>query len=302
MRSSDLTLRKLEVFVAVAKKGSMTDAANELKMSQPAVSMAISGLEETLNEVLFDRAGGRIRLNEKGKAFLPRILDLLAHLEDIQGDLGDGDGGLSGSLHVGASRTVSSYLMPPVLQGFAERNPDVRLVMEVGNAQNIIDRMERYEIDAGFVAGYCHSPDIAKIRWGTDQLCVVAAPDCHPGNGGSVTAETLEKQPWILREQGSNTREVFEHALEPCGVNLRVRMELALNEAVKRAAEAGLGWACLSRSAVHKEIAEGQLVEVPVPFLTLERHFYILVHQEVRLPRALKQFVRFAREHEAVPG
>ena len=79
-------------------------------------------------------------------------------------------------------------------------------------------------------------------------------------------------------------------------------MELALNEAVKRAAEAGLGWACLSRSAVHKEIAEGQLVEVPVPFLTLERHFYILVHQEVRLPRALKQFVRFAREHEAVPG
>jgi DNA-binding transcriptional LysR family regulator len=300
--SLNLTLRQMEVFEAVARHGNVTRASRELLLSQSAVSMALSELEKQLGEKMFDRRGRKLILNESGRVLLPPVVEVLARAEEISSLFIRPGGGLAGRLRVAASSTVGNYLIPGILGQFAADYPDTRVLLEVGNSSQVIEQVLHFESDLGIIEGFCHHPDIETIPWRKDRLIVFARPD-HPLCGRKrIRAQDLGAARWILREQGSGTREVFEAAIAGKLDGLQVFLELGHTEAIKQAVEAGLGISCLSELTLRRAMAAGALVELKAPFLNLERDFCLLLHKEKYRTKIMKAFLSYCRRSSGRKG
>jgi DNA-binding transcriptional LysR family regulator len=290
-----ISLRQLEAFVAAARRGNVTRAAQDLCLSQPAASQALADLETQLGEKLFDRRGRRLHLNASGRALLPLAADVLDRARDLRERFRAG-GALSGELRVGASSTVGSYLLPVLMGRFVAAHPSLRATLEVANSAAIVQALLRYEIDVGFSEGGCRHEDVEALPWRADALVVVASADHPLALRSRVALRALEGEAWILRERGSGTRDTFEQALAGRLPAPRVLLELGHTEAVKQAVAAGLGLGCLSRLAVERELRRGELKALPVADLPLARQLSILIHRRRHRSRALKELLRVACE------
>lgn len=290
-----ITLRQLEAFVAAARHGNVTRAAQDLCLSQPAASQALADLETQLGEKLFDRRGRRLLLNASGRALLPLAVDVLTRAIELRQLFASG-GEFGGELHIGASSTVGSYLMPVLMGRFVTSHPGVRATLEVANSDAIVRALLRFEVDVGFSEGSCLHDDIEALPWRMDSLVVLAAADHPLARRTRVDLDELVGEAWILRERGSGTREAFERATSGRLGGVRVLLELGHTEAVKQAVAAGLGLGCLSRLAVERELRHGELKALPVTGLRLERRLTILVHRRRYRSRVLDELLRFCSE------
>ena len=174
-----VTLRQMEVFVAIARHGNVTRAAAEVFLSQSAASMALSEMEKQLGGNLFDRQGKRLLVNERGRSLLPRAQEVLARVQEIEELFGDHDGRLAGDLKIGASSTIGNYLIPRIFGDFVHAHPETRLSLDVGNTERVVGEVKRFHVDLGFIEGFCHDQAIETIPWERDQLVVFASPH-HP--------------------------------------------------------------------------------------------------------------------------
>jgi len=281
----NITLRQLEVFVAVAAHGHVGKAADALGVSQSAVSMALSDFERSVGERLFDRVSRSVLLNERGRALLPRSVAVIEQAREIEEE--GSRGGRSGHIRVGASTTVGNYLLPGIIGSFASAEPGIRVSLEVGNTSEIAARLEAHAIDLAFVEGPVSDTNIAVSRWMEDELVAFAAPNLVP------PVPEPEGMQWIMREPGSGTREVFERAMAQAGLAVHVRMELGHTEAIKKAVEAGLGYGCLSRLAVERELALGYLAAVSMPEVDLKRELSMLLLSGKHVTATLGAFMEF---------
>lgn len=274
-----VTFRQLQVFVAVARSGTVSTAAQELHLSQSATSQALSDLERQLGVALFDRLGRRLQLNDVGHRLLARgerILDELAQFVDTAREP---EGGLQGTLNVAASATVGTYLLPTLAGRFSELHPGVDLQLRLRNTGEVMADVLRFDADLGLIEGQCSEARLASEVWCWDEMVVVCAPQ-HPLAGRQrLSDEDLQSAQWILRERGSGTRAMFEAAIHHHVDRLRVRMELGQHEAIKQAVRAGFGLGCLSRLSVAGELARGELVELDSD-LALRRSFSLVWHPE----------------------
>jgi DNA-binding transcriptional LysR family regulator len=261
-----LTLRELEVFVAIAEQHSVTRAARAVALSQSAASQALAQLESAVGVSLFDRVG-------RGRA----LLDDAQALQDAL--LG---GALS--LRLGASTTIANYLLPQRLAALRRQQPDCRLSLHVANTRDIVAAVLACSVDFGLVEGPCQHPELEVIPWLDDELTLIAAPD-HPLAHRPLSAAELADAPWLLREPGSGTREAVERALLPSLGRLRVEMELGDSEAIKRAVAAGLGVSCLSRRVAAELLTSGALVELRADLPVLTRTLW-RIHRRDRPPGA----------------
>lgn len=283
-----VTLKQMEVFVAVAQEGTVLKAAERLKVTQSAASMSLADFERQLEQQLFDRVGRRIVLNDIGRQFLPKVLDILARAEEIEHLAGNA---LQSKLRIGASLTIGNYLIPTLIGRFMRDHPGSQLSLDVGNTRHVIDQLEKFHIDIGFIEGFCHSPDIDVIPWRQDELVIFAGMQ-HPLAGkAEVDIEELSRVEWILREPGSGTREVFDNAVMGKLLNLRLVLELGHTEAIKLAVESGLGVGCLSGISLKEAFERGSLCPIPTPYLDLRRQFYILVHRQKYRSLGLEAFL-----------
>ncbi len=286
----NITLRQLEVFCAIAHRGNVSRAAEDASISQSAASMALAELERQLGELLFDRFGKKLALNENGKLLRPRALELLARTHEIEGMFTDADG-TGGELKTGASSTIGNYLMPGILSRFSHEHPRARIALRVGNTEQIIAAVLACEIDVGFIEGPCSDPNIETRIWREDELIVFA----HPGHSLAAKKKVLPKDlvsaEWVLRERGSGTRSIFERAVESLPGSLSIRHELGHSEAIKRAVKNGLGISCLSRLTVQEDLENGTLVELKTPFLQLRRNLYILLRKDKYMTGTLRLFL-----------
>ena len=285
--------RQLEVFVATAREGSLSRAAQAIALSQSAASTALGELEKQFGALLFDRIGKSLRLNALGTQLLPRavaILDQAGELEDL---LAGGAG--FGRLRVGATLTIGNYLAVLVVAEFLARHPDSRVHLEVRNTATIVHDVANLDLDLGLIEGQCNDGAVLTEPWVDDELVVFTRPD-HPLAGqGAVPLDALLRQPWILREAGSGTRQAVEQALRERFSALTVRMELEHTEAIKRAVEAGLGVGCISRLALRDAFRRGSLVPLECPELDLRRGFHFVWHRQKRQSAAAKEFVALCR-------
>ncbi|MCF6179820.1 MAG: LysR family transcriptional regulator [Geopsychrobacter sp.] len=291
-----MTFRQLEVFVAVAKTGNVTRAAEVLRISQSAVSMSLAELERLLGEKFFDRRGKRLVMNDQGRALIPKAVGVLAQAAEIETFFSGRNDRLTGLLRVGASSTIGNYLMPRIFGDFTASYADARIALDVGNTEHIVQELLRFNIDIGFIEGLCHQPTIETIPWRRDDLAIHVGAEHPLAQQKSVTADDLCQARWILREQGSGTREIFEAALAGKLDSLRVALELGNTEAIKEAVEAGLGISCLSLLATRRARLSGALVALKTPFIDLQRNFYLLLHREKYQTRLLRRFMAFCEE------
>jgi len=298
-----LTLRQLQIFTAVARRGSTAGASLDVALSQSATSSAINELERVLGLRLFDRAGKRLLLNDNGRTLLPRaqsVLDgALAFEEAARGGTEQVQ-----ALRIGASTTIGNYVLPALLGRFLDggqrRADGWRSSVAIGNTATICEAVAAFELDVGLIEGPCHETTLIARPWIQDELVIVAAPHSAliaSGPASAVALRALRAAVWLVRESGSGTREATDLALLPHLHGYARLIELASTEAIKHAAAEDLGITCLSRWAVADWLEAGRLVEVPTRLPRLRRQCYLVTHRDKQPTAALTAFVGRARAH-----
>ena len=281
-----LSLRELEVFVAVADQETVTAAADSVSLTQSAASQALAALEAGLAARLFDRVGRRLVLNEYGRLLLPRARAMLDAAQDMQ-RLFDSDAALH--VRVGASSTIANYLLPAQIARFQQQHAQARMELVVGNTADVVEAVAGFKVDMGYVEGPCHHPDIVVEPWQDDTLVVFAAAT-HPLAQGPVSLSQLAQSLWVLRERGSGTREEVEHLLLPHLGGFAEVMDMGHSEAIRRTVAAGLGVSCLSLHVVQELLDSGQIVAVPAPLPKLQRTLYRIHHKNKSQTRGMEIF------------
>lgn len=295
-----MTLDQLRIFVAVAEREHVTQAAAALNLTQSAVSAAIAALEARHALQLFDRVGRRIVLTEAGRLFLDEARAVLARASQAERLLGDLAGLRRGTLRLGASQTVANYWLPRLMQRFRAEHPGVDLTLAAGNTAEVVRLVHDARVDLGFVEGVIDDAVLSVRALPGDDLALVVAPGHDWARRPPAGAADLKAGPWVLREPGSGTRAVLEDALARQGLtpgDLDVALELPSNEAVRTAVEAGAGAAILSTLVVQSSLASGRLLRVP--FALPPRPFHVLRHKERHLSLAELRFLDLAGAADA---
>lgn len=297
-----LTLRQLQIFVAVARSGSTTAASAAIALSQSATSSAVNELERLLSLRLFDRAGKRLLLNDNGRALLPRALALLDGAAGIEQMSRDGSAQAQ-SLRIGASTTIGNYVLPKLLARFVTaqqpgRAGAWRSKVMIDNTAAICDAVAEFELDAGLIEGPCHQAALLVSPWLQDELVVVASPDSGVARssqaGERIPVRVLRELVWLVREAGSGTREATDQGLLPHLRSFRRSIELGSSEAIKHAVAEGLGVACLSSWVVDEWIKAGRLCRLATTLPRLLRQCHLVAHREKQPTPALLAFVEQA--------
>jgi DNA-binding transcriptional LysR family regulator len=282
-----MTLEQLRVFVAVAERLHVTQAARALNLAQSAASHAIAALEARYDAKLFNRVGRRIELTEAGQIFLIEARAVLARTEAAQLALSEYGNLQRGTLSIEASQTIAGYWLPRHLVAFRRAHSQIQIRLAIGNSAQVAAAVEAGTAELGFVEGAVDSEHFTSSRVARDQLVVVVGRDHVWAGRPRLAPRDLVKSEWVLREVGSGTRSVFEDALAHLGINprtLRVPLELPSNEAVRAAVEAGLGATAISSSVAAPSIEAGLLHQVPLRLP--EREFHVLRHRDRYRSRA----------------
>jgi DNA-binding transcriptional LysR family regulator len=296
MKAPIMTLEQLRVFVEVAERLHMTQAAAAVNLTQSAASAAIHALEARLEAPLFDRVGRRLELTEAGRVLLPEAKAILSKALSAEQALAELQDLLRGRLRIWASQTIAGYWLPPYLYRFHAAHPGVTIELQIGNSEQVSRAVLNSDADLGFVEGDIDEPVLVQIPVAADQLVVVAAKSHEFAALKSIRFDDLARANWVLREKGSGTRQVFENALRQLSVDpaqLNVVMELPSNEAVRSVVEAGAGVTALSRLVVADKLSAGTLVELP--FECAGRRYVALRHGDRHRGRAESALLNMMR-------
>lgn len=295
-----LSLRQIEIFNAVAQSGSTVAAAQVVALSQSATSAALQQLEQCLGAPLFERVGRGLVLNDAGRALLPQALALLEQARAIEQAFGAQGAGLSVRLRVAASTTIGSYVLPHVLAAFARSHPQVSVDLQIGNTREVAQAVQALDADLGLIEGASHWQGLQVRPWRRDELVIVAAPHdplAQAARARPLGPAALRGARWLLREQGSGTREMIEHALLPRLHQLPSAATLGSSEAIARCVAQGLGISCLSRVLVQPLLDAGELVLLPTLLPRIWRHFSLLQRMGQQHSPALAAFVQACQTH-----
>lgn len=279
---------RLKVFRIVAEEASFRRAAERLHLSQPAVSQQIHALEEEVGVTLFDRGKGRIRLTDAGVVLLRYARKGARLAGEARAALDGLRGETTGSLRIGASMTVTQYILPRMLGAFIEQHPRIEPGVTSGNTEQIVAALGQRRIDLGLIEGPVSSRDVFRQRFFEDRLVLIAGRR-YPwpgilalGKSGPVKPvplRALTEVPLLMRERGSGSRHVVELALRRAGLrlrDLRVAMDLDSIVAIISAVEAGLGAGFVSEWAIQKELKLGTVRVVAVEGLDIRRDMHLI--------------------------
>lgn len=270
---------RLKVFRTVAAEASFRRAAERLHLSQPAVSQQIRALEEELGVALFDRGKGRVHLTDAGATLLPWARKGARLAEEALAALEEARGEVAGELRIGASLTITQYVLPRMLGEFARRHPRLHFSVKSANTENIVAALAARSIDLGLIEGPVSSRDVFRQPFLEDHLVLIAGRRYPWPEKTPVPVHALTEVPLIMRERGSGSRRVVELALRRAGLRwkeLRIAMELDSIVAIISAVEAELGAAFVSEWAVRKDLRLGAVRVIPVEGVDMRRHFSLI--------------------------
>jgi len=291
--------RQLAAFCAVVERRSFSQAADRLGVTQPAVSLQVRALEKRLGTQLLDRSGRRVEPTEAGWRLYRGAQRMLALEDQLVADVtASGEGALAGDLVLGASTGPAAVAIPVALAEFQRQNPEVRVFLTVSDTHSVVERVAARELELGIVGAARRHRGVRFEPFFSDQVILACAPS-HPFAGRTITLDELRADTLILMQEGAGVRQVVEDALRRQGVRLRdldVRLELGLQESVRRAVEAGYGSTFISRTAVEADLAAGRLAEARVSGLDVTREISLASATGRARTRVADAFVAFARE------
>ena len=273
---------RLKVFYTVALRLNFTKAATELYITQPAVSKHIQELEETYKTKLFERNGSKIALTPAGKILLKYTKSIFDIYREIDFEMSSFNKERQGLLRLGASTTISQYIISPVLASFHQKQKDIKVNLLNGNTEQIENALINKEIEIGIVEGQSKNQSIKYIPFLKDELVLV----CNSNNSfvkqNEISVNDLKSMKFITRERGSGTLEVIEFALKKAGLkfsDLQIEMQLGSTESIKSYLLNSDCFAFMSIHAVSKELKNKELIVLDVEKLAIERYFYVATLQ-----------------------
>jgi DNA-binding transcriptional LysR family regulator len=273
---------RLKVFYTVAKRLSFTKAADELFISQPAITKHIHELEEEYKAKFFERKGNRISLTQAGQLLFNFAEDVFERYNNVAFEINALDKRKEGMLRLGASTTVSQYIVAPLLAKFRNKFADVQLSLITANTAHIEKALIDKDIEIGIIEGYSKNTEISYHPYLKDELVLVCS-DKHPlANRNELTLDELKTIRFVQREHGSGTLDVIDHALKKVGLNpadLQVEIRLGSTESIKSYLLNAPCMAFISIHAITDELKNGELKVIDVDGLDIERTFYIITLQ-----------------------
>lgn len=297
-----MELYQLESFEAVIAHRSFTRAAEALHLSQPAVTRQIRALEEEMRTPLFDRLGRSVQMTAAGEALHRYAEAILRLTQEARHAVADIETGTAGRLAVGASSTLATYVLPPLLRRFRVSHPRVEIAIHTGPSAQVLEIVRAGEADIGLVTGAVQDRVLAASVLADYATCVVVPPGHPLAARGSVRVGELAGSPLILMEAGTNLRTYVDRLLSAAGVEEQVSMELDNVEAIKRMIEAELGLSLLPEVSVRAEVAAGRLVALPLAAVPRAHRRIAFVHRRDKyLSAALRAFIRLL-ESEVPPA
>lgn len=292
-----ITLTQLRSFLAVLRTGSVTAAAEELVVTQPSVSAAVAALSRELGVDLTQRVGRNIEPSPAGEAFAPFAADVIGLLDQGARAAREAADVASSELRLAAVTTAGEHIVPPLIEAFSTRHPDVSISLEVGNRERVFERVRRHRSDVA-IGGRPPGAGLLGERFLDNPIVVITKPGDPLAARRAVPMKDLGGRPWLLREEGSGTRTMAEEILVAAGLDPPV-LTLGSNGAIKQGARAGLGVSVQSRLAARLELELGLLTTIDVSPPLPARHWYLLRPAQGPLRRPVEEFLAFARSDEA---
>jgi len=293
-----LTLRQLQCFSAVARNLSYTRAAEELHLTQPAVSMQIRQLEQQAGLALTEQLGKQVYLTEAGEEVHRYAKSILQQIDEMDDVLDKLKGFAGGRLRI-AAISSANYFAPKLLGTFHQRFPDVSVSMDVTNQAAVVKHVIDNEVDMAIMGEPPEHAHLEAVAFMDNPLIIVAAPDHKLASRKRIALKELEKEVFLMREPGSGTRGAMQRFFRQQKLKLNPGMEMGSLSGIKQGVQAGLGLGLLPKGAVEVELMLGRLVELKIKGLPIPRHWYVVMRMGKRLSVAAEQF-RLMLTNEAV--
>ena len=288
----NLTFRQLKVFEAVARHLSYTQAARELYLTQPAVSMQIKQLEENVGLPLFEQMGKKIYLTEAGREMYHYCRTIAAQLEEAEEVIEQLKGMRRGHLQISVA-TTANHFATRLLAEFVKHNEGVTFSLDVTNRETLLHQLAENERDIVIMGRPPGDGDLVAEPFMDNPLVVVAARDHPLVEKKNIKLDALRDEVFVTREQGSGTRIAMERFFKERGVSVNLEMEMTSNEAIKQAVEAGLGLGLVSIHTLELELETGRLVILDVEEFPILRHWYVVYRKGKRLAPVAEAFRQF---------
>lgn len=285
----NMTIRHLKVFIAVCDCGKMSLAAEKLFIAQSSVSQAISEIEQHYGVKLFERLSKKLYITEAGENLLKYALHIVSLFNEMEENISNKS--KNASLKIGATITVGTCVLNDFLKDFQEQNPQIKTQIFVENTGIIETMILKSIIDIGIVEGVIKDNDIISIPIVPDELILVCSNSHEFSKLDTVEMNQLQNQDFILREEGSGTRELFEKSLENSGISINKRWICNNSEAIKNAVINGQGLTVISKMLVEKELESKKLHAVKIRGIKLTRSFNLVYHKNKYLSDNLKSFI-----------
>ncbi|TQS71002.1 LysR family transcriptional regulator [Ornithinibacillus gellani] len=275
--------QQLLVFATVAEKSNFSRAAEELHMTQPAVSQYIRTFEQQIGTRLMERTNKYVRLNKAGEIVYHHAKEILGLYSRMQYLVDDLMHKAEGRLSIGASYTFGEYVLPGIIAALEQRFPNIEATATIGNTEKIAGMLSAQQLDVGIVEGGIKDVQLQE-EYLADDTMVITAPVGHPElpANNQDCLHALENQRWIIRESGSGTREATEKLFKQLGISPSKCITFSSTQSIKEAVEAGLGISLLSKWALKKELSRGEMRVLQVPGLPFKREFSVLTNSPFR--------------------
>jgi LysR family transcriptional regulator, low CO2-responsive transcriptional regulator len=284
-----ITLRHLRIFEAVARFGSISRAAAELHLTQPAVSMQMKQLEEQIGLPLLEQVGKRMFLTEAGQDLRGHARDIVARMADLNASMDQFRGLERGLLRLAVVSTAN-YFLPKLIADFTHRHPGVRVSLQVANREFVLSALADNSTDLAITGRPPESVDVVGQHFMDNPLVVIASPDHPLADVGSISLQRMVQETLVVREPGSGTRAAMERHFVSHAVAYRAGCEFGTNEALKQAVRAGLGLGVVSVQTIELELQTRCLTVLPVEGFPIVRQWYVLHRTHKRLSAAARTF------------
>ncbi len=284
-----MTLRHMKIFTVVADCESITLAAEKLYLAQPAVSLAIKELEDYYGTHLFDRLSRRIYITESGKQLLSYARHIVSVFDEMEQTMKNSD--KSGILRIGSSVTIGTQFIPIYIKEFHNQYPDVKINVQIDSSEQIEEKLLKNELDFGLIEGIVHSEYIISQKYMDDELAAVCGKSHRFAEMESVDISEFIKEPLLMRERGSGTRELFDNIVSSAEKSYTPSWESISTDALINGVIEGNGVSVLPLRLVQKKIDDGFLSRVFIKNCTMKRAFYIVYHKNKFISPVMQKFI-----------
>ena len=284
-----MTNRELEIFLTVVECGKMTETARKLYITQSSVSQAIANIEKEYDVKLFERLSNSLRLTEVGKQLATHAKNYFAVKNDMDSFLDNAS--KFRKIRVGATMTVGTCVISPILKRLREKFEDIEITVEIANTHILEDLLLKNEIDIALIEGKVSNQELVSTDVIEDRLVLICSNDHRFANRESVAAQELESESFIMREQGSGTRKQFEEEMRKKNIPINVRWNCYNSEAIKNAVCDGHGVSVISKRLVEEEVEQRRLCSAEIRDIELRRYFSVVHHRKKYLSEELLEFI-----------